>query len=214
MGRPGRKPRPTALSGLADPARKPIGDNEPVPRPGDVVAPAWLSKAARAHWDTITPVLARSTPPILTTADVIPFARYCEDLARYVSLLRWQRQYEERMAKLQEESRRAAEDGAEPESMANVAAREAMRGLVYPILTAQGRVSGVAKLPQQSEIDTLAARLLKLEHHFGCTPAARAAMRMLPTGATPTSETGAVGDASDDVFTGGGPVGKIGPEVA
>lgn len=88
MGRRGPIPKPTALKRAAgNPGRRQLNENEPLPPEGEVAAPAWLTPEGKRVWDAIAPVAV--TMKTLTTADVYPFARYCEAFARWLELNAW-----------------------------------------------------------------------------------------------------------------------------
>ncbi len=81
MGARGPQPKPTELKKAAgNPGRRQLNAHEPIPPAGDVAAPPWLSEQGRRVWNEVAPVLLAMKT--LTTADVYPFARYCEAQAR------------------------------------------------------------------------------------------------------------------------------------
>lgn len=85
MGARGPAPKPTALKvAQGNPGRRQLNDNEPVPPPGDVAPPSWLSAVGREVWAQLAPTMIPMR--VLTTADVWTFARYCEAFARYLEL--------------------------------------------------------------------------------------------------------------------------------
>ncbi len=88
MGARGPQPKPTSLKRAAgNPGRRQLNEHEPLPPEGEIVPPPWLSAKARSIWDAVAPVaIAMKT---LTTADVLPFARYCTAFARWLELTQW-----------------------------------------------------------------------------------------------------------------------------
>lgn len=85
MGARGPLPKPTSMKLAAgNPGRRRLNEEEPIPPAGEIRPPSWLAPAARRHWRKLSPVaIAMGT---LTTADVVPFARYVENLERYIVL--------------------------------------------------------------------------------------------------------------------------------
>jgi P27 family predicted phage terminase small subunit len=85
MGLRGPKPQSTATKIAAgNPGRRRLNEDEPIPPPGEVLAPSWMSEQAKRIWAASAPVL--SAMKVLTTADVLFFARYCETFARWLEL--------------------------------------------------------------------------------------------------------------------------------
>lgn len=85
MGARGPAPKPRALKeAMGNPGRRRLNDNEPVPPPGDVAPPSWLSPTGREVWLQLAPVM--NAMRVLTTADVWSFGRYCENFARWLEL--------------------------------------------------------------------------------------------------------------------------------
>lgn len=85
MGRRGPAPKPTALKKAAgNPGKRQLNDGEPVPPAGLIEPPDWLGESGRAIWDQLAPTMV--VMQTLTTADVLPFARYCELFARWLEL--------------------------------------------------------------------------------------------------------------------------------
>lgn len=88
MGARGPAPKPTALRvAQGNPGKRTLNDREPVPPPapaGGVAPPAWLGKSGRKVWDALAP--AATAMKVLTTADVLTFARYCETFGRWLDL--------------------------------------------------------------------------------------------------------------------------------
>jgi P27 family predicted phage terminase small subunit len=81
MGKRGPKPEPSSLKrAKGNPGKRKLNDDEPLPPSGEIVPPRWMSKGARGVWDSTAPIcIAMKT---LTTADVLAFARHCENIAR------------------------------------------------------------------------------------------------------------------------------------
>lgn len=85
MGRRGPAPKPTALKKAAgNPGRRKLNENEPLPPPGDVTPPDYLSDKSKAIWAELAPVATAMRT--LTSADVFAFARYCDTVARYIEV--------------------------------------------------------------------------------------------------------------------------------
>lgn len=85
MSHRGRRPKPTVIKEAAgNPGRRQLNELEPVVPPGVPAPPEWLSADARKHWFSLAPMLISMR--VLTLADAIPFARYCEVLTRYIEL--------------------------------------------------------------------------------------------------------------------------------
>lgn len=82
MGTRGPQPKPTALKKAAgNPGRRQLNENEPLPPPGEVLPPKFLKDKALEYWNEYAPIaIAMRT---LTTADVMPFMRWCDKSARY-----------------------------------------------------------------------------------------------------------------------------------
>ena len=78
----GRKPKPTGTKKrTGNPGKRPLNDREPQYESGVPACPKWLSKDAKAIWNTHGPELAKQG--LLTVADEAVFATYCETYARY-----------------------------------------------------------------------------------------------------------------------------------
>lgn len=118
------------------------------------------------------------TMQTLTIADVLTFARYCESFARYIELKRFL------MSK-----------GAS--------------GTTYAVKGSDGKsVRYVAELPQAAEYRRLHEILIKLEEHFGFTPAARSRIQVEKGGASPSAPVAPLtpeDQAKQDFFRRGGP---------
>ena len=71
-----RTPKPTALKELAgNPGRRPLNKREPRHK-GRVICPRWISKRAKVEWRRMAPDLKRMG--LLTKADQVAFANYCQ----------------------------------------------------------------------------------------------------------------------------------------
>ena len=82
MAKRGRKPKPTALKKLVgNPGKRPLNDLEPLPKVTMLRCPNWLEPEARMEWRRLAPVLIDAG--ILTGADAVPFAGYCQAYARW-----------------------------------------------------------------------------------------------------------------------------------
>lgn len=85
MGLRGPPAKPTALKAAqGNPGRRQLTENEPVPPPGPIAPPAWVTGAAAQIWNDLAPVLIAMRT--LTTADRLTFGRYCVDFARFLEL--------------------------------------------------------------------------------------------------------------------------------
>lgn len=77
----GRRPKPTALK-LVDVSHRRANEREPQPTPGAPDPPDWLSPAARAEWERVSPELERMG--LLTRVDLAALAAYCTAYAHFV----------------------------------------------------------------------------------------------------------------------------------
>jgi P27 family predicted phage terminase small subunit len=69
-----------------NPGKRPLNQNEPEPQPGEPGMPPYLSAAAKAKWQQLTPILLGMG--VLTVADGDALALYCETWANYVRSIR------------------------------------------------------------------------------------------------------------------------------
>ena len=82
MAKRGRKPKPTALKKLeGNPGKRPLNELEPMPQVSMLRCPNWLEPEAKKEWRRLAPVLIDAG--ILTSADAVPFAGYCQAYARW-----------------------------------------------------------------------------------------------------------------------------------
>jgi P27 family predicted phage terminase small subunit len=84
MTRPGVKPKPTNLKLIEGVSRKDrINQNEPKPMPVDINSdcPDWLLDDAKEEWKRLAPEL--KSLGILTRADIVAFAGYCQAYAKW-----------------------------------------------------------------------------------------------------------------------------------
>ncbi len=78
----GRKPKPTALKVLeGNPGKHPLNLREPVPPKDAIQCPEWLEEEAKLEWDRLAPSL--EAMGVLTSADLMAFAGYCQAYARW-----------------------------------------------------------------------------------------------------------------------------------
>ena len=78
----GRKPKPTALKKLeGNPGKRPLNEMEPVPPVLPLRCPKYLLPEARKEWRRLAPILMNMG--LLTAADAVPFAGYCQAYARW-----------------------------------------------------------------------------------------------------------------------------------
>lgn len=92
MAKRGRKPKPTALKKLeGNPGKRPLNELEPMPAITMLRCPNWLESEARKEWRRLAPLLISAG--ILTAADAVTFAGYCQAYARW-------REAEEQISKL------------------------------------------------------------------------------------------------------------------
>jgi P27 family predicted phage terminase small subunit len=81
MGARGPAPKATNMRILeGNPGRLPINHDEPQPEPG-AKCPYWATDGAREVWEEVAPVLI--TCGILTQADQVMFAAWCDAVANY-----------------------------------------------------------------------------------------------------------------------------------
>lgn len=147
MGARGPIGKPTAIKELeGNPGRRPLNPNEPKPKKVESVSPpAWLNDVAKVYWHRVVPIL--SNMGVLTEADLPILERYCDFLADW----------------------RHCRD-----FLANAGQ------IWYPIydgerLEPDGRrtVKYMQEFPHVAKKIRLSEHLLKIETHFGMTPAAR-----------------------------------------
>jgi P27 family predicted phage terminase small subunit len=73
----GRKPKPTPLKILTgNPGKRPLNGQEPLPKRGRPVCPAFLSAGAKSQWRRLVPELDRLG--LLTLVDSGALAAYCQ----------------------------------------------------------------------------------------------------------------------------------------
>lgn len=83
----GRPPKPTVLKMLAgNPGKRPINAAEPDSGVIDTDAPPGLSDAAKAHWERLAPMLAKSG--VLKQSDRDLLFCYCESYATWLEGVR------------------------------------------------------------------------------------------------------------------------------
>ena len=81
MGARGPAPKATNMRILeGNPSRRPLNDDEPQPEPG-ATCPLWVTDGARQVWQEVAPVLINCG--ILTQADQVMFAAWCDAVANY-----------------------------------------------------------------------------------------------------------------------------------
>lgn len=85
MGARGPLPKNNAAKVRAgNPGRRTLHEGEPLPPPGEVAPPRWLTAGGLEIWQLAAPVA--SAMRTLTRADILAFARYCNAYARYLEL--------------------------------------------------------------------------------------------------------------------------------
>ncbi len=78
----GRKPKPTSLKLLeGNPGKRPLNKDEIQMSRVISKCPDWLENAAKAEWARMSPIL--EDIGVLTEADIIAFAGYCQAYARW-----------------------------------------------------------------------------------------------------------------------------------
>ena len=148
MGDRGPQPKPTALRELeGNPGKQPINKREPKPNKIiEISPPDWLSLEAKRYWQRMVPIL--SNMGVLTEADLPLLERYCDFLADWRECRDFLRQ----------------------------------KGQIwYPIfdgdkvdpLTGNRVIKYLAEFPHVAKKLRFSEHLLKIEMHFGMTPAAR-----------------------------------------
>lgn len=81
MGARGPAPKATNMRILeGNPSRRPLNTDEPQPATG-AVCPGWMGDGAREVWEEVAPVLEECG--ILTKADAVMFAAWCDAVANY-----------------------------------------------------------------------------------------------------------------------------------
>lgn len=179
MGSRGPQPKPTAIKKLlGNPGRRVLNDNEPIPPPGEIRAPASLRPEAKPYWDHLAPLL--TAMKVLTTADVYVLCRLCNLHAMYKELT-------------------------------DFLMSKGANGGVYMVKDGNGRVRGVAELPQAWEWRQIHGMICSHERELGLTPAARTRLRVEPSSLPAAgmmdmpSVVGPSGMKIQDFFSGGGP---------
>lgn len=175
MGCRGPKPKPTSLKRLlGNPGKRTLNENEPIPPDIEVVAPAILRTDARIYWDQLAPLLIAMK--VLTCADAIVFARYCNLLARYAQLDAFM-----------------------------MGAKKGATGTTYVIKDEQGKIRSVMELPQSWEYRQIQNQLLAYEREFGLTPSARSRLRVEPGTSGVATPAPKRDQSLREFFAGGGP---------
>lgn len=181
MGLRGPAPKPTALKVAAgNPGKRTLNEDEPIPPPGEISPPEWLSPEARKIWDRVADVLLKMRT--LTTADVDAFARYCEAYARWIDLNSFM-----------------MKKGPTGTTYAKVSKTEKdSKG--------KPKVDYVYELPQASEWRQLFGILQRFEDRFGMNASSRSRIRVHLTGGTIVATPQQAADEERrNFFAGGGP---------
>lgn len=152
MGQRGPAPKPTALRELeGNPSGRPYNKREPKPKKViDVSPPNWLTEPAKIYWNRVIPILANMG--VLTEADLPLLERYCDFLADWVHCRDFLRNMGGMYYNLY--------DGDK----------------VYPAghpQAGQRVIKYLAEFPHVAKKLKFSEHLLKIEMHFGMTPAAR-----------------------------------------
>lgn len=157
MGLRGQQPKPTALRLLeGNPSQHALPENEPKPRTiEDADPPEWLSTEAKTYWRRLLPMLGAAG--LVTEVDLLVLERYCDCLADW---------------------RSARDFLVERGSM------------FYPIYdgppdpaTGVRPIKYLQEYPHVAKKLKMSEHLLRIEQHFGMTPAART--RIILGGADP-----------------------------
>ena len=147
----GPAPKPSILKLIAgNPGKREISDDEPIPDPGTIDPPDFVTGDALDLWNKIVPPLVKTK--LVTSVDWPGVARYCIKLARWLYLFR------------------------EIESAKKT--NPAGKGTTYPIIGNDGKVKYIAELPWASEWRALDRELRADEARFGMSPAARTRIRI------------------------------------
>lgn len=178
MGLRGPVPKPTAAKIAAgNPGRRQLNEEEPIPPAGEISAPDWLGDRARTVWNAVAPTCV--TMKTLTTADVLPFARYCECFARWLEL-------NEFMIKKGPTGTTYAKRSKDEKG--------------------KSKLDYVYELPQASEWRQLFGILQRFEDRFGLNAAARSRIRVqLTAGVVAQTPQQKRDEEKRDYFRGGGP---------
>jgi len=152
MGERGPQPKPTAIRELeGNPSGRPYNKREPKPKKViDVSPPSWLTEQAKTYWDRVIPILANMG--VLTEADLPLLERYCDCLADW----KFCREFLLKAGSICY----PIYDGDK----------------VHPAGHAQAGqriVKYMAEFPHVAKKLRFSEHLLKIEMHFGMTPAAR-----------------------------------------
>lgn len=152
MGERGPQPKPTAVRELeGNPSGRPLNKREPKPRKVlSVEPPNWFTEQAKIYWHRVLPIL--SSIGVLTEADLVLLERYCDFLS----------------------------DWKYCRDFLNKAGT-----ICYPIYdgdkvhpaghpeAGQRIVKYLAEFPHVAKKLRISEHLMKIEMHFGMTPAAR-----------------------------------------
>lgn len=148
MGNRGPLPKPTAIRELeGNPSNRPLNKREP--KPTKVIGaepPAWLSEQAKIYWHRVVPILARTG--VLTEADLPLLERYVDFLADWKHCRDFLAQQGQMFYPIY--------DGDKIDPKTN------LRIVKY-----------LAEFPHVAKKIRFSEHLLKIEMHFGMTPAAR-----------------------------------------
>lgn len=184
MGLRGPAPKPTAIKVAAgNPGKRTLNDDEPIPPQGEIAPPDWIGDRARVVWAQVAPVLVAMRT--LTTADLLPFARYCEAFARWLEL-------NEFMIKKGPTGTTYAKTGKQ-----EVGADGKPKG--------KPKVDYVYELPQASEWRQLFGILQRFEDRFGLNASARSRIRVQLAGPVVQNPQQQRDQEKRDFFAGGGP---------
>lgn len=161
MGRRGPQPKPTAIriiEGISSPSQ--LGTKEPQPpKVSAVDPPNWLDPTAKNYWRRIVPMLANIG--MLTEADLPTIERYCDFLSQW-------KQCRDFLAEAGDISYPIYE-WREIDDPKNPGQKIRKRELRY-----------MQEFPHMAKKLKISEHLLRIEQHFGMTPAARTRIMIDP----------------------------------
>ena len=165
MGERGPPPKPTALRELeGNPSGRPLNQREPKPQKiSSVEPPSWMSEQAKVYWYRAVPVLSRMG--VLTEADLPLLERYCDFLADWKACRDFLATRGNICYPIYDGDK--YEDQVDPTT--GLPIKDPITGA-----TLRKRVlKYLAEYPQVSKKIRFSEHLLKIEMHFGMTPASR-----------------------------------------
>ena len=170
MGERGPQPKPTALRILeGNPSKRSLNKFEPKPNPVcSTPPPAYFSEYSKGCWNRAVEILGRIG--VLTEADLPLLERYCDFLNDF---------------------RRAREFLSTVEGLWYPMYERDLNGEICKTKDGKPIIKEMKVFPQLAQKLRVSEHLLRIEQHFGMTPAARSRIRLAPgtdPGATPPDD--------------------------